>query len=116
MMTKFMDKVRKPELQTEENLRVRRPATDIYETDDAFVFLMDMPSADGSKLELDCGNEELSIFAPLSGEEKVAYRRRFVLPGNLNSRDASAKFNEGVLEIKLQKVVPTVQRVEVQVH
>ena len=116
MISKFLDKPRKPEREEEAPVSVRCPATDIYETNDAFVFLLDMPAADSGKLELNYGNQELSVDAPLATDPSVFYRRRFVLPGILRSTESTANYRNGVLEIRLKKVRPTVQKLKVEVQ
>ncbi len=116
MISRFLEKVRRPEKEVDPDVEVRRPATDIYETGDSLVFLVDLPGVAARDLTLDCGKEELSVSAPVAGEEKVLYRRRFLLPGNLDPTSAKAKLQDGVLEVRLPKKVPDVKRIKVNVE
>ena len=95
------------------------PAFDITETDEAFVLHGDLPGVSQKDIEVRLDENVLSV----SGERSVSeadggprfirrrrpsgkFRRRFVLPENVNHDDVKASYVNGVLELIVPKQVP----------
>lgn len=90
------------------------PPADIYENDDGFIIVADLPgvSADCVDIRLDRG--ELTIHgswsrpeleaSPLAREFRATdFERRFVVPDSIDVDAISAELNQGVLQVRLPK-------------
>ncbi len=91
------------------------PLADIYETPDAFVLALDMPGApkesisitiDGSSMVITSGVESYTedgaklLFSEIAG---VGYQRAFNISDGINRESVDAKYENGILTIKLFK-------------
>jgi len=88
------------------------PHTDIHETDDALVVIMDLPGVD---LSVDLENDVLNIDAridfskyegldPLYTEYNVGhFSRAFTLSSKIDQQQISAQLEDGVLTLTLKK-------------
>jgi HSP20 family protein len=106
------------------------PAVDIKEEDEGYVLRADVPGVDPKDVELSMENSVLTLRGQRKleiQEEKDSYRhmerlfgtfyRRFVLPDTVDSEHVSARYTNGVLEVRIpkqQKALP--RRIEVQSH
>jgi HSP20 family protein len=104
------------------------PAVDITEEDGAYVVRADVPGVDPKDIELNMENGVLTLRGERKSEfkeEKSNYHRveritgsfyrRFTLPDTADSENISAKYANGVLEVRIpkqEKVLP--RRIEVQ--
>jgi HSP20 family molecular chaperone IbpA len=89
------------------------PPVDIYETDKAHVVLMDVPGATREGLDIFVEQNQLTVRARVSHEErpKVAHRefrlrdyyRVFTLVDEIDTGRISASLNDGVLRVELPK-------------
>jgi HSP20 family protein len=92
------------------------PYTDIYETDEALVVVMDMPGVEKKNIDLKLENGVLSVegridfsnydgLTPLYTEYNVGnFSRAFRISNEIDSANISAKTSDGVLSLKLPKV------------
>lgn len=97
------------------DLPVFVPDTDIYETDDAVVVVVDMPGVDEKHVEVDLENRVLTItgyqtpetfegLEPVAAEYRVGnYRRSFTLSEDVDTEGITARVKDGVLRIRLPK-------------
>ena len=104
------------------------PAVDIKEEDNAYVVHADIPGVDPKNIELNMENGVLSLRGERKSEVKEekdnyhrieritgSFYRRFTLPDTADSDNISAKYTNGVLEVRIpkqEKVLP--RRIEVQ--
>lgn len=91
------------------------PSVDIYETPDAFVITADMPGATKEGMEVTIEGDSLVIRASLAprhpGTESMlareihhtGYERAFTLGGDIDRAGVDARFELGVLTLKLYK-------------
>ncbi len=104
------------------------PAVDIKEEDGAYVVHADIPGVDPKNIELNMENGVLTLRGERKSEVKEekdnyhrieritgSFYRRFTLPDTADSHNISAKYTNGVLEVRIpkqEKVLP--RRIEVQ--
>jgi HSP20 family protein len=74
---------------------------DIYETSDQVRLVADLPGVDTDAIELKCDGEILTISATSVQRE---YDERVRLPARVDEHSAAATFNNGVLEVTIDKV------------
>ena len=96
--------------------KVYTPYTDIYETADALVVIMDMPGVDRGNLEVSLDRDHLRIdgeidytryagLRPLHTEYNVGhFTRSFSLSRRINRDGITAEMRDGVLRLHLPKV------------
>jgi HSP20 family molecular chaperone IbpA len=84
---------------------VYSPDVDVYENDDEFLVVADIPGVDAEHVALDYSNGVLSLSADLGSkdETQVAYRRQFKLPAPVDPDQISAEAKAGELRIRLAK-------------
>jgi HSP20 family protein len=92
------------------------PNTDIFETDDALVVVMEIPGVAKNDIAIDLENDNLRIEAridhshydglePLYAEYNVGhFARAFSLSSKIDREQISAELAEGVLTLTLKKV------------
>ncbi len=93
------------------------PLSDIYETPDNFMIVIDMPGVATENITIDMQNNELVINGEVSlesySDEKVIYNeynighyhRHFVLSDAINREKIEAKMADGVLTLVLPKAM-----------
>jgi HSP20 family molecular chaperone IbpA len=99
------------------------PPTDIYETKDAVIMLLDMPGADPDSLNVSMEKKTLAIAARstsssvpqgytlVHGEYRGgAYERAFTLSGEVDDQRIEALFKDGVLRLSLPKAMESPAR------
>jgi HSP20 family protein len=103
------------------------PAADIYETPDSYVLSLDMPGArkEGISLTLDRGMLEVSAEVEPRREESATllrreiltagYHRSFTLGEGIDRESVDARFEDGVLTVKLFKS-PEMKPREIRIH
>ena len=99
------------------------PATDVYETDDNVIIVMEIAGIAEEEIELEIQGSSLII----RGERKPAegrsgrvysqmeiydgpFQRDILLPSEVNAEEARAVYKDGMLEITLPKAAPTATR------
>jgi HSP20 family protein len=96
------------------------PPTDIYETKDEIILLMDVPGADPAGVEVTLDKRRLTVtahmmespppegYTPIYAEyQQGNYERGFTLAGEIDSDRIDAMLKDGVLRLKLPKVRPS---------
>ncbi len=91
------------------------PPVDIYEKDNMYLILMDMPGADKDSIEIIAEGDLLKVSAktlevdkewkPISTEFSFAnyYKREFSIGKRVNRDNIQAKYENGILKIELEK-------------
>ncbi|WP_435067763.1 Hsp20/alpha crystallin family protein [Haloplanus sp. C73] len=74
---------------------------DIYEADDQIRLVADLPGVEKDAIELKCDGETLTISAASAHRE---FDERIRLPTRVDEHSASASFNNGILEVTVDKV------------
>ena len=96
---------------------VKRPATDVVETDDAVIITAEIPGVNKDDIDIAVTGDELSIRAKRSEEPEEAdvsvhksersydvFKRLIRLPAEVKAEEAKATICNGVLKITLPKV------------
>lgn len=92
------------------------PAADVYETETEVVVLVEMAGISGTEIEMDIEGRVLHLQGerrPLPVKPGVSYsqieishgmfRRDLLLPAEVNAEQATANYNQGILEVVLPK-------------
>ena len=100
----------------------RVPAVDVYETDGAFIIMMDLPGVRKPDIDIKYSEGTLSVSAEAKGLERddgrwIMHERRvgryvrgISLGRDVDPSTISAEFNDGILEISISK--PSVEAAE----
>jgi HSP20 family protein len=84
----------------------RDPLVDVYEEDGQIVVVAEVPGVKKEDIELRASPRELEILA--EGEENAPHSRKYhkiiSLPGEINPDVAKARYQNGILEVKLTKI------------
>ncbi|MCH9681252.1 MAG: Hsp20/alpha crystallin family protein [Deltaproteobacteria bacterium] len=91
----------------------RVPAVDIFENDDEFLLVTDLPGVEQEAVELELEQGELTLFArrevPREGDSLALhrtlgdFRRVFRIPDRVDATRVQAQLDDGVLKIHLPK-------------
>ena len=73
---------------------------DIHETDEEIRVVADIPGVEKDAIDLKCDGETLRLHA--TGEDRE-YNEHISLPARVDERSASATYNNGVLEVTLER-------------
>ena len=92
------------------------PSTDIYETDDALMVVMEVPGVDRKNVDVKLENDELHVEAridfsnyegmePLYTEYSIGhFARTFALSHMIDQQTIGASLGDGVLTLTLKKI------------
>ncbi len=97
----------KSETRGEPDLRAERdPLIDIYEEDGELVVVGEVPGVDKKDIELRASSHELEIIAEshVGGPSARKYHKIVALPAEINPDIAKARYNNGILEVRLEKL------------
>ena len=83
--------------------RVVAPAVDVYENDEEFVVLADLPGIKQEGAQITLEHDRLSLEAKEGGRH---YRREFIVPPSIDSEKVTATMKAGVLTLNLPKRAP----------
>ena len=98
------------------------PPTDIVETQNAVIMLLDMPGADPDSLDVTLDRRELTVFARSQSTIPEGYRllhaeyrdgnyeRRFIVSDQVDGDRIDAVLRDGVLRLTLPKTTPSPAR------
>ncbi len=105
-----------PWLPSRELMRPHMPAVDVYDEADAVVVKADLPGIAPDEVDVSLSGSTLTIKGEKKKEEEVknedyyrwersygAFSRSIDLPAEVNADEATATFQEGVLEVRLPK-------------
>jgi HSP20 family protein len=124
MMNKFMDSMGISDWGQEYYLEdVAVPLADVEDTDDAIVVTMDLPGIDKEDVDISVTEDQLCVTAERREEKEEAekeyhkrersytsFERVVELPTAVKADEASAKLENGVLEITLPKEIVTTRK------
>ena len=92
------------------------PSVDMYETDDEVVVKAEVPGMSKEDLEVSVTEEAVTISGETTVDDEVnedsfvrrerrygKFTRRLPLPGSVHVDKATAKFTDGVLEVRIPK-------------
>ena len=110
--------------QDEKTIPVRYfvPTTDIFETEDALTVVIEVPGVDKEALDINLENDVLKVEAkidpakydgmePLYTEYKVGhFARSFTLSNKIDQQQISAKLEDGILILTLNKAKEAMPR------
>ena len=103
------------------------PASDVYDTESAYLIAVDLPGVDRSALEIDIDEKRLVIRGTRELQKRNEdskdfsrphgrFRRSFSVPANVAQDDIQAEYRNGVLEVRLPKrSQPSGKRIEIKV-
>jgi HSP20 family molecular chaperone IbpA len=98
-----------------EKENVVAPLTDIYETDDEFILLANMPGVSRDNIQLKLEDTSLAIFGRINFAETIQrnyvlneneignFYRKFNISNSIDETRIEAKFENGQLVVKLPK-------------
>ncbi|MBS3817311.1 MAG: Hsp20/alpha crystallin family protein [Candidatus Thermoplasmatota archaeon] len=76
------------------------PLTDVQETGEEVLVTVDVPGVEKRNIDLNVKDDILIV----SVDGKRRYRKKVNLPAKVDSGEAEASYNNGVLEVKLKKI------------
>ncbi|HLV64468.1 MAG TPA: Hsp20/alpha crystallin family protein [Polyangiaceae bacterium] len=81
------------------------PPVDVFENDEGFLIVADLPGVSPEALEVEFEPPELRVSgrAPGPDGDEVVYERRFELGASLDASSISAELTNGVLRIEIKK-------------
>jgi len=103
------------------------PPVDIYENEEKFLLVLDMPATDKQNIEIECEADTLTVSAkvhevekewkPVVSEFRLSdYKRTFNIGNRVNRDSINAKYENGILTIELAKSeVAKPRKIEVNV-
>ena len=91
------------------------PRFDLYEDDNEYVLIGDLPGVDADHLEVQCHQQELTIAGRVPerchGQNYIAeeygvgdFRRRFTISASIDQEAIQAEMANGVLTVRLPKI------------
>ena len=79
------------------------PAVDVYENDDGFLVVADMPGVKAADLSIHLDHPTLTVEGRQDGEKPLVYERSFTVPDTVDADGIDARISDGVLHIVLKK-------------
>jgi HSP20 family protein len=105
---------------------LQKPAADIMETNDSIIIKIDLPAVKKEDIEIGIAGESIDIMAKFeeeSEDEDINYiqkersygetKRTIKLPSEIKVKEASARFQDSVLTIKLPKIEKEVHKIDI---
>ncbi|MEM7606043.1 MAG: Hsp20/alpha crystallin family protein [Myxococcota bacterium] len=90
--------------QTNPHARTRSLRVDFFEGEDAYVLLADLPGLKEEDLQIELEGARLHLSATRTrGEEAVHFERKVRVPTGIDAENVSARYTNGVLEVRLEK-------------
>lgn len=91
------------DLANRDNHREYHPSVELIESENAFVLSMDLPGVPESAVKIEVDQGRLRING--ARDRKGSFDRQFTLPTGADQEQIHARFENGVLEITVPKVV-----------
>ena len=104
-----------------------RPAADLYETTEGLVLRLEIPGTEREDLGIDLSGQELVIRGqrrptPPANTSRVlhyeiaygSFERTFHIPISVNPEGVTARYEQGILEVKLPRQHPRARRIAVR--
>ncbi|RLG19162.1 Hsp20/alpha crystallin family protein [Nanoarchaeota archaeon] len=117
-----------PEIEVRFPEGFREPLSDLRETEDSYILSMEIPGVKKDEISIHATEDEIEVKAEskkLVEEEKEgiirkerSYRgfyRKFKLPSKIDPENIEAKYEDGVLEIKMPKKEKEKKKVKVKI-
>jgi len=79
------------------------PAVDIYESDEGFLVVADMPGVRAGDLSIHLDHSTLTVEGRRDGDAPLLFERSFTVPDTVEAEGIDAKLRDGVLHIVLKK-------------
>jgi HSP20 family protein len=108
--------------------RAWAPRVDLYETEDSFIAVVELPGIEPSEVMIEIEDEEIvftgerEAATPPQGAECLqleipfgSFERRLTLPASVEAGAATADFNDGMLTVHLPKTRQGPKRVQVDI-
>ena len=96
----------------------RDPMVDIYEEEGNIVVVCEVPGVTKSQIELKASPNELEILAEASeiGPRQRKYHKIIALPAEINPDVAKARYMNGILEVRLEKIEkkPSKKKIDIE--
>ncbi|MHA1699365.1 MAG: archaeal heat shock protein Hsp20 [Promethearchaeota archaeon] len=81
---------------------VREPLADVIEEENEIVVVVELPGVKKEDIQLNATDYALEIYAESGNIRK--YRKRLDLPARINPDKAKARYTNGILEVRLEKI------------
>jgi HSP20 family protein len=81
---------------------VRKPVSDVINEEKEIVVVVELPGVEKNDIKLDATDFSIEISADAQGTRK--YQTRLELPAKINTDHVKARYTNGILEVRLQKV------------
>lgn len=105
MSTELTERNKAPE-QVADQDRWETPPVDVFENDDEYLLVADLPGVVSDAVRIDVDKDQLNIEGRLVKAEDQhynGYRRSFKLPGGTDNEAVNAELKQGVLWLHLPK-------------
>ena len=79
------------------------PAVDVYENDDGFLVVADMPGVTAADLSIHLDHPTLTVEGRQGGDAPLLFERSFNVPDTVEAGGIDARIRDGVLHIVLKK-------------
>jgi len=120
------DTARGQEVERASERPVYTPNADIYEMNDRFLVVADLPGVDEKSVEITLEKRTLTIYGRVEDPSPAGYamrhseygvgdyQRSFSLTQDVDESDISAEVKDGVLRLHLNKRKPTTRKIQVR--
>ena len=81
---------------------IREPLADVIEENDEIVVVVELPGVKKEDITLDANEDSIEIRA--DGGKDRKYQKNVWLPSKINPDKAKARYTNGILEVRLEKV------------
>jgi len=126
MFEQFFPKIPEIEIRFPEGFR--EPLSDLKETEDEYILSIELPGVKKEEIAINATEDEIEVKAEskkLVEEEKEGvirkersykgFYRRFQLPSKIVPEEIEAKYEDGILEIRMPKKVKERKKVKVKI-
>ena len=109
------------------SLSFQKPLADIMETENSIIVITDLPGVKKEDINIDVSEDSIDISAKFEeeiNEEGASYIRKersygetnrsISLPAKINIKEATAKFNDSVLTVRLPKLMEEKHKVDIK--
>jgi len=83
---------------------VREPLVDVFDEGDSIRVVAELPGVEKSDVNIDSTEKTMTISV---STETRKYNKRIDLPSEIDPTSAKATYNNGILEVKVKKTVPS---------
>ncbi len=113
-------------MRREHEMDYKMPLADIYETEDELVVVMELPGVRKEDINLTVSPSAVEVSAELTEEKEDVkkyhkkerimrrYYRRITLPVKVSTENVKAKYENGMLVIRIKKEAGEKRRVEIE--